>query len=98
MTSVTSPRNDVNKTATHNALWCETGVTHCAPIFLSIQVFTASAEYLEFGSSHNIISNEDTGYVYAVGLRAWEWDLQTRVKGDRIMDKWKKSCDGKAGQ
>lgn len=31
------------------------------------QTFTADAHYTDFGSAHNIVINEDTGFAYAVG-------------------------------
>lgn len=31
------------------------------------ETFTADAHYTEFGSAHNIVINEDSGYAYAVG-------------------------------
>ena len=51
--------------------------------------------YSEFGSAHNIVANPHTGYVYAVGLRSWSWNLATKVLGDIIENKWTKACDGR---
>jgi choice-of-anchor B domain-containing protein len=34
-----------------------------------IRIFNADTVYEEFGSSHNIVGNEDTGFMYAVGSR-----------------------------
>lgn len=35
----------------------------------SVRILNEDAHYGEFGSSHNIVANEDTGYVYSVGSR-----------------------------
>ena len=51
--------------------------------------------YSEFGSAHNIVESPETGYVYAVGLRSWKWNLATKVIGDKIQNKWPKACDGR---
>ena len=34
-----------------------------------MRLLNEDAHYGEFGSSHNIVANEDTGYVYSVGSR-----------------------------
>ena len=36
------------------------------------ETFTADARYVGFGSAHNIVINEDTGYAYAVGARRFD--------------------------
>ena len=61
----------------------------------SLQVFTESAEYSVIGPSHNIVGNADTGYVYIVGARGWDWNLATPVIGDKIDNKYKETaCEG----
>ena len=34
------------------------------------QVMSADAEYSMFGNAHNIVANEETGFVYVVGATA----------------------------
>ena len=47
------------------------------------------------GPSHNIVGNADTGYVYIVGARGWDWNLATPVIGDKIDNKYKETaCEG----
>lgn len=42
---------------------------HLTPRKSGINILEESAYYDEFGSSHNIVLNEETGFVYSVGSR-----------------------------
>jgi len=43
--------------------------TYATRLNSSVHVFDADVHYDEFGSCHNIVINEDTGFAYAVGSR-----------------------------
>lgn len=46
-----------------------TGLRHLKPPAQGLNVLEETAHYGEFGSAHNIVGNEDTGYMYAVGSK-----------------------------
>ena len=46
-----------------------TQLRNLQPSSSGVNVLQESAHYDQFGSSHNIVANEDTGFVYSVGSR-----------------------------
>ena len=55
-----------------------------------MQVLTESAEYSEVGAVHNIVANDETGYVYIVGAN------NTRRIPEEVDNKFKDmECKGK---